>query len=66
MANLHVHLAQLNIALPREPLDAPLMAEFVAAPDPVMPQPKQRPASSGGYRPSPATRRRSVRSVTIA
>jgi hypothetical protein len=29
------HLAQLNIALPREPLDAPLLAEFVAALDPV-------------------------------
>ena len=28
-------LAQLNIALPREPLDAPLLAEFVAALDPV-------------------------------
>jgi Domain of unknown function (DUF3291) len=29
------HLAQLNIALPREPLDTPLLAEFVAALDPV-------------------------------
>jgi hypothetical protein len=29
------HLAQLNIALPREPLDAPLLADFVAALDPV-------------------------------
>src|ERR671930_768101 len=29
------HLAQLNIALPREPLDAPLLAEFVARLEPV-------------------------------
>jgi hypothetical protein len=29
------HLAQLNIALAREPLDAPLLGEFVAALDPV-------------------------------
>ena len=29
------HLAQVNIALPREPLDSPLMTEFVAALDPV-------------------------------
>jgi hypothetical protein len=29
------HLAQVNIALPRAPLDAPLLAEFVAALDPV-------------------------------
>src|SRR3954451_571913 len=29
------HLAQLNIALPKEPLDAPLLAEFVAALEPV-------------------------------
>ncbi len=29
------HLAQLNIALPREPVDSPLLAEFVAALDPV-------------------------------
>src|SRR4051794_4051073 len=29
------HLAQVNIALPREPLDAPLLAEFVAQLDPV-------------------------------
>ena len=29
------HLAQLNIALPREPLDTPLLAEFVAALEPV-------------------------------
>ncbi len=29
------HLAQVNIALPREPLDAPLLADFVAALDPV-------------------------------
>jgi Domain of unknown function (DUF3291) len=30
-----VHLAQVNIALPREPLDAPLLRDFVAALDPV-------------------------------
>lgn len=35
MAGPAHHLAQLNIALPREPLDAPLLAEFVAALDPV-------------------------------
>jgi hypothetical protein len=29
------HLAQVNIALPREPLDAPLMRDFVAALAPV-------------------------------
>lgn len=29
------HLAQLNIALPREPLDRPLLADFVAQLDPV-------------------------------
>src|SRR4051794_24481782 len=29
------HLAQLNIALPREPLEAPLLADFVAALEPV-------------------------------
>lgn len=29
------HLAQINIALPREPLDAPLLADFVAALDPI-------------------------------
>jgi hypothetical protein len=29
------HLAQVNIALPREPLDTPLLAEFVAALAPV-------------------------------
>jgi hypothetical protein len=29
------HLAQLNIALPRAPLDAPLLAEFVARLEPV-------------------------------
>jgi hypothetical protein len=29
-----VHLAQLNIALPREPLESPLLAEFVAALEP--------------------------------
>jgi Domain of unknown function (DUF3291) len=29
------HLAQLNIALPREPLTSPLLAEFVAQLDPV-------------------------------
>jgi Domain of unknown function (DUF3291) len=29
------HLAQVNIALPREPLDAPLLAEFVARLEPV-------------------------------
>ena len=29
------HLVQLNIALPKEPLDAPLLADFVAALDPV-------------------------------
>ena len=28
-------LVQLNIALPREPVDSPLLAEFVAALDPV-------------------------------
>jgi heme-degrading monooxygenase HmoA len=26
-----VHLAQINIALPREPIESPLLAEFVAA-----------------------------------
>jgi hypothetical protein len=30
-----VHLAQVNIALPKEPLDAPLLRDFVAALDPV-------------------------------
>jgi hypothetical protein len=29
------HLAQVNIALPKEPLDAPLLAEFVAWLEPV-------------------------------
>jgi heme-degrading monooxygenase HmoA len=29
------HLAQINIALPREPLESPLLAEFVAALEPV-------------------------------
>jgi hypothetical protein len=29
------HLAQVNIALPHEPLDSPLLREFVAALDPV-------------------------------
>lgn len=29
------HLAQVNIALPREPLDAPLLADFVALLEPV-------------------------------
>jgi hypothetical protein len=29
------HLAQVNIALPLEPLDAPLLADFVAALDPI-------------------------------
>ena len=30
-----LHLAQLNIALPHEPLDSPLPSEFVTALDPV-------------------------------
>jgi heme-degrading monooxygenase HmoA len=30
-----VHIAQVNIALPREPLDAPLLRDFVSALDPV-------------------------------
>ena len=30
-----MHLAQINIALPREPLESPLLAEFVAALEPV-------------------------------
>jgi uncharacterized protein DUF3291 len=30
-----VHLAQVNIALPREPLDSPALAEFVAALEPI-------------------------------
>jgi heme-degrading monooxygenase HmoA len=30
-----MHLAQVNIALPREPIDAPLLRDFVAALDPV-------------------------------
>jgi hypothetical protein len=30
-----VHLAQLNVAYPREPLESPLLAEFVAALEPV-------------------------------
>ena len=30
-----MHLAQVNIALPSEPLDSPLLAEFVAALEPV-------------------------------
>jgi hypothetical protein len=29
------HLAQLNIALPLEPLDTPLLAEFMEALEPV-------------------------------
>lgn len=29
------HIAQVNIALPAQPLDTPLLAEFVAALDPV-------------------------------
>jgi hypothetical protein len=29
------HLAQVNVALPREPLDSPLLADFVAALDPI-------------------------------
>lgn len=29
------HLAQVNIALPREPIDSPLLADFVAALDPI-------------------------------
>jgi len=29
------HLAQVNVALPREPLDSPLLAEFVAALEPI-------------------------------
>jgi hypothetical protein len=29
------HIAQVNVALPREPLDSPLLAEFVAALEPV-------------------------------
>jgi hypothetical protein len=32
---MEFHIAQVNIALPREPLDAPLLAEFVAALAPV-------------------------------
>jgi hypothetical protein len=35
MAPADLQLAQLNIALPREPLDSPLLAEFVARLDPV-------------------------------
>ena len=35
MAAADFHVAQLNIALPREPLDAPLLADFVAALEPV-------------------------------
>src|SRR5215211_8202438 len=35
MAAERFHIAQLNIALPREPLDSPLLAEFVAALEPV-------------------------------
>ena len=35
MAAGRFQIAQLNIALPREPLDAPLLAEFVAALEPV-------------------------------
>jgi hypothetical protein len=35
MATDRFHLAQLNIALAREPLDAPLLRDFVAALDPV-------------------------------
>lgn len=31
----HFHLAQVNIALPLEPLDSPLLAEFMASLDPV-------------------------------
>jgi hypothetical protein len=35
VATLGFHLAQLNIALAREPLDAPLLRDFVAALEPV-------------------------------
>ncbi len=35
MAGGRFHLAQVNIALPREPLDRPLLADFVAALAPV-------------------------------
>lgn len=35
MAAQRFHLAQLNLALPREPLDAPLLREFVEQLDPV-------------------------------
>src|ERR671933_136327 len=37
------HLAQLNIALPRAPLDAPLLAEFVARLEPVNAQADSSP-----------------------
>jgi hypothetical protein len=32
---MHFHLAQVNIALPREPLTAPLLADFVAQLEPI-------------------------------
>jgi hypothetical protein len=35
MYRCQVHIAQVNIALPREPLDAPLLRGFVAALEPV-------------------------------
>lgn len=51
-----VHLAQVNIALAREPLDAPLLAEFMAALAPVNARADAAPGLSGACRPRMATR----------
>jgi hypothetical protein len=60
------HLAQVNIALPREPLGSALLADFVAALDPV----NALADDAGGFvwrlQTRTATRRRSVRSATTA
>ena len=61
-----MHLAQVNIALPREPLDAPLLRDFVAALDPVNAIADAAPASSGACRPRTATRPASAGSATTA
>ena len=59
------HLAQLNVALLREPIDSPLLAGFVGGPRAAERASRTGArASSGGSRPTVATRRPSGRSTT--
>jgi Domain of unknown function (DUF3291) len=45
------HLAQINVALPKAPVDSPVLEESVAALDPINALADGTPDSSGGCRP---------------